>query len=77
MVKAAKTIERNWEGVVRWFHSGISNSLLAATNGLIQSAKRRARGNRSIKNLFIMIYMIAGKLDLKLPQLRVAFARTK
>jgi transposase len=77
MIKAAKTIKRNWAGVVRWFHSGLSNSLLEATNGLIQSAKRRARGYRSTKYLFIMIYMIAGKLDLKLPPLRIAFAHTK
>jgi transposase len=77
MVKAAKTIKRNWAGVVRWFHSRITNGLLEAVNGLIQSAKRRARGYRSTSYLVTMVYMIAGKLDLKLPPLRVAFAHTK
>jgi transposase len=77
MIRAAKTIKRNWAGVVRWFHSRISNGLLEAINGLIQSAKRRARGFRSTNYLITMVYMIAGKLDFKLPPLRIASAHTK
>lgn len=77
MVRAARTIKKNWAGVVRWFHSRLTNALLEATNGLIQSAKRRARGYRSTAYLVTMIYMIAAKLDLKLPTLRPTFAHTK
>jgi len=67
MIKAAKTIKRHWSGVLRWFASRISNGLLEAINGLIQSAKRKSRGFRSSGYLVIMVYLIAGKLDFKLP----------
>jgi len=77
MIKAAKSIKEHWEGVLRWFHSRLTNALLEATNGLIQSAKRRSRGFRSTRYLITMVYMVAGKLDLKLPPLRIAFAHTK
>jgi transposase len=67
MIKAAKTIKKHWAGVLRWFTSRISNGLLEAINGLIQSAKRKARGFRSTAYLITMVYLIAGKLDFKLP----------
>jgi len=77
MIKAAKTIKRHWDGVVRWFHSRITTALLEATNGLIQAAKRRARGFRSTRYLITMVYLIAGKLEFNLPALGVAHAHTK
>ena len=67
MIKAAKTIKRHWAGVLRWFTSRISNGLLEAINSLIQAAKRKARGFRSTRYLITMVYLIAGKLDFKLP----------
>ena len=67
MIKVAKTIKKHWAGVLRWFTSRISNGLLEAINGLIQSAKRRARGFRSTRYLITMVYLIAAKLDFKLP----------
>jgi len=69
IIKAAKTIKEHWDGVVRWFTSRISNGILEAVNGLIQSAKRKARGFRSLDYLITMVYLIAGKLDFKLPAL--------
>lgn len=77
IIKAAKTIKANWDGVVRWFHSRLTNALLEAVNGLIQAAKRRARGYRSTRYLITMVYMLAGKLELRLLPLRIAFAHTK
>jgi transposase len=47
MIEAAKTIKKHWDGVLRWFTSRISNGVVEAINGLIQSAKREARGFRS------------------------------
>ena len=67
MIKAAKTIKKHWAGVLRWFTSRISNGLLEAINGLIQSAKAKARGFRNSRYLITMVYLIAGKLDFKLP----------
>jgi transposase len=69
MIKAAKTIKEHWSGVLRWFTSRISNGVVEAVNGLIQSAKRKARGFRNTNYLITMIYLIAGKLDFKLPSL--------
>lgn len=65
MVKAAKTIRQHEQGILRWFTSRVTNGIMEAINGLVQSAKRRARGYRSMKNLTTMIYLIAGGLKLK------------
>jgi len=67
IIKAAKTIKRHWNGVLRWFTSKINNGILEGINSLIQAAKARARGYRTKRNLKAMIYLIAGKLDFDLP----------
>ncbi len=63
----AKTVKNHWSGILSWFNSKLSNGFIEAINGLIQAAKRRARGYRTTKNLINMAYLIAGKLDFKLP----------
>ena len=68
IIKAARTIKEHWAGVLRWFYSRLSNGVLEAINGLIQSAKRKARGFRSTEYLITMVYLIASKLDFKLPE---------
>jgi transposase len=65
--KVAKTVKNHWNGILAWFDSQLSNGFLEAVNGLIQAAKRRARGYRTTKNLINMAYLIAGKLDFRLP----------
>jgi transposase len=72
MIRVAKTIKKHWGGVLRWFVSRISNGVLEAINGLIQSAKAKARGFRNSSYLITMVYLIAGKLDFKLPPLAYA-----
>lgn len=67
IIEVAKTIKRHWDGVLRWFQSKIANGLLEGINSLIQAAKAKARGYRSIRNLQAIIYLIAGKLDMRLP----------
>ncbi|MEJ5363465.1 MAG: ISL3 family transposase [Desulfosoma sp.] len=64
IIKAAYTIKNHWQGILRWFRSRITNGILEAINGLIQAAKRKARGYRNSRNLITMVYLIAGKLDL-------------
>ncbi|NOU90929.1 hypothetical protein GC102_35170 [Paenibacillus sp. LMG 31460] len=64
MVKAAITIRQHEKGIIRWFTSKVTNGIMEAINGLVQSAKRRARGYRSVKNLKTMIFLIAGGLKL-------------
>ncbi len=64
MVKAAKTIRQHEQGILRWFTSRVTNGIMEAINGLVQSAKRRARGYRSVRNLTTIIYLIVGGLTL-------------
>lgn len=61
--KFARMLEDHWLGVIRWYHSRVSNGLLEGLNSLIQAAKRRARGYRTNRNLITMIYLIVGKLN--------------
>lgn len=72
IVRVARTIKRHWDGVLRWFTARISNGILEAVNGLIQTAKAKARGFRSTKYLITMVYLIAGKLDFDVPSLGYA-----
>ena len=67
MIEAAATIKRHWNGVLRWFKSRIDNGILEGINGLVQAAKARARGYRTVRNLLMMIYLIAGRLEFNLP----------
>lgn len=63
----AKTVKNHWNGILAWFNSQLSNRFLEAINGLIPATKRRARGYRTTKNLINMAYLIAGKLEFRLP----------
>ena len=65
MIKVAKTIMAHKEGVLRWFESKVNNGLLEGINSLIQAAKAKARGYRSTRNLITMVYLIAGRLDIR------------
>jgi len=64
--KVARTIKRHRDGILRWFDSKIANGLIEAINSLVQAAKAKARGYRSLRNLMAIVYLIAGKIDLKL-----------
>ena len=66
MKKAARTLKQHRDGVLRWFDSKIANGLIEAINSLVQAAKAKARGYRSLRNLIAITYLITGKIDLKL-----------
>jgi transposase len=67
MKRAAATIRRHWDGILRWFSSKLTNGILEGMNSLIQAAKSRARGYRTTTNLIAMIYLLGAKLDFALP----------
>jgi transposase len=67
IIDAAHTVKRHWNGILRWFDSRIANGLIEGINSLVQAAKAKARGYRSIRNLKAVVYLVAGKLDLRLP----------
>lgn len=67
MISFAYTIKDHWEGVINYISTHINNGVLEAINGLIQSAKRKARGYRNINNLITIVYLSCGKLSFDLP----------
>ena len=58
---------RHRDGILAWFDSRIANTLSKASTASSRPAKAKARGYRSVRNLKAITYLIAGKLDLKLP----------
>jgi transposase len=66
MKQVARTIKRHRDGILAWFDSKIANGLIEGINSLVQAAKAKARGYRSLRNLIAITYLIAGKIDLKL-----------
>ncbi len=67
VIALAKTVQRHWDGMVRWFTMKISNGLLDSMNNLIQAAKALLRGFRDVNCIIGMIYLIGGKLEFRLP----------
>lgn len=67
MKAVARTMEKHREGILAWFASRISNGLIEGINATVQAAKARAHGYRNSETLQAMTYLVAGKLDLKLP----------
>ncbi|WP_231363736.1 ISL3 family transposase [Verrucomicrobium sp. 3C] len=65
--KLSKTIKEHMDGVLAFLQSRVTNRLIEAINGLIQLAKRMARGFRSFRRLRIAAFLKAGKLRLDLP----------
>ena len=66
MIKAAKTVKRHWDGIVRWYESKINNGILEGLNSVIQATKSKARGYKTFKNYKIIVYLLTGKLDFSL-----------
>lgn len=67
IIAVAKTLKAHWNGIVNYFEFPISNGILEALNGLIQSTKTAARGFRSLKYFIAIIYLRLGKLEFNLP----------
>lgn len=56
------TIKAHWDGILNFFDSHLTNGAVEGMNGMIQAAKRRARGYRTARSLITMTYLIGGKL---------------
>ena len=60
IIEAAKTVKSHWDGILRWFDSGLTNGVVEGINGEIQEIKARARGFRNTNNFITMIYLKLG-----------------
>ena len=63
----ATSIQNHWSGVVAFLKTRLTNGAIEAVNGLLQLAKRLARGFRSLRYFRIMAYLKASRLHLDLP----------
>lgn len=65
----ARTIRRHRDGILAFLKTRVTNGLIEAINGLLQLAKRSARGFRSFKNFRLIALLKAGHLNLHLPRI--------
>ena len=67
--RLADSIMEHWDGIISFLETRVTNGVMEAINGLLQLAKRMARGFRSIRHFRIMALLKAGRLCLQLPSL--------
>lgn len=65
IVKLGQTLKRHAEGILGYFKNYTTSAAIEAINGLLQLARKRARGYRTFRNFRAMAYWIAGKLDIQ------------
>jgi transposase len=62
----AQSIQEHWSGAVAFLKTRLTNGAIEAVNGLLQLAKRLARGFRPLRYFRIMAYLKAAGLHLDL-----------
>lgn len=67
LVDAAYTILNHFEGIIAYTKTKITNGIMEGINSLVQAARKKARGYRTAEYFITVIYLIAGKLNFKLP----------
>jgi len=65
--KLARTIKAHWDGILAFYPNRVTSAAIEAINGIIQTARRRARGYRNFLNLQAICYWMAGRLTLPIP----------
>ena len=63
----AKTVRQHWEGILAYFDTRLTSAAIEAVNGVIQLAKRMARGFRNFVYFRTAAYHRAGQLNLTVP----------
>jgi transposase len=65
----ARTIKRHFNGILAYMETRLTNGVMEAINGLLQLAKRIARGFRNFYYFRLAAYLKAGGLNLQAPRL--------
>ena len=63
----AKTVRQHWDGILTYFDTRLTSAAIEAVNGVIQLAKRMARGFRNFVYFRTAAYHRAGHLNLAVP----------
>jgi hypothetical protein len=66
-VKLGKTLKRHMDGILGYFSHSTTSAAIEAVNGLLQLARRRARGYRAFRNFQAMAYWICGWSNHRIP----------
>ena len=67
MKNAAVTLMNHRKEIMNYFHDRLTNAICEGINSMVQAAKRKARGFNTFEGFRVMIFLIAGKLDLDVP----------
>jgi transposase len=62
-----KTVRQHWEGILAYFDTRLTSAAIEAVNGVIQLAKRMARGFRNFVYFGTAAYHRVGQLNLAVP----------
>src|SRR5258707_13608689 len=65
----AKTVRQHWEGILAYFDTGLTSAAIEAVNGIIQLAKRMARGVKNFGDFRTPADLIAGRLKFSVPRI--------
>lgn len=67
MKDAAASLLRHKEKILFYFIDRLTNAICEGINSMVQAAKRKARGYHTFDGFSAMIYLVAGKLKLDVP----------
>jgi transposase len=67
--KLAKTVRQHRDGILAYFDTHLTSAAIEAVNGIIQLAKRMARGFKNFVYFRTAAYHRAGKLNLAVPNI--------
>lgn len=65
--KLSKTLKEHFQGILAYLDTGLTNAAIEAVNGLLQTAKRIARGFRNFHYFRLAAYLKASRLNIQLP----------
>ena len=65
--KLARTLKNHWDGILAYYPHRITSAAIESINGIIQTARRRARGFHNFDNFRAVCYWMAGGLNLQIP----------
>jgi transposase len=63
----AKTVRQHWEGILAYFDTRLTSAAMEAVNGIVQLAKRMARGFKNFIYFRTAAYLRAARLKFDLP----------
>ena len=67
MKDAAETLMNHEREILHYFHERLTNAICEGISSMIQAVKRKARGYNTFEGFAAMIYLVAGKLKLPVP----------